>query len=109
MLNEASLLACAAYVDLNPIRAEIADTSETSEFTSTKDRIDDLSQQEDCKRINTYGWERIRYSKKSGWLSSVEINERSNATGADVDVSCRRASKKGFLSISMQSYLELLD
>ncbi len=38
--DEESLLACAAYVELNPIRAAIAETLEQSEFTSIKQRID---------------------------------------------------------------------
>lgn len=42
-------------------------------------------------------------------MSPVEINERDDAVGADVDSSGRRASKKGFLAVSMLSYLELLD
>ena len=46
---------------------------------------------------------------QSGWLSPMEIDERHDPLGADCDTTGRRASNKGFLSISVTDYLALLD
>ena len=39
-LIDESLLACMAYVDLNPVRAAMAETNEESYFTSIQRRIE---------------------------------------------------------------------
>jgi REP element-mobilizing transposase RayT len=39
LLTEEALLSCMAYVDLNPVRAAMAETPETSDYTSIKERL----------------------------------------------------------------------
>lgn len=45
LLDEWVLLACMAYVDLNPIRAGITDTPETSDFALIQQRLQDYQQE----------------------------------------------------------------
>ncbi len=45
LMDEAAILACTAYVDLNVIRAALAETLEGSDYTSAQRRIQDLQAQ----------------------------------------------------------------
>jgi hypothetical protein len=42
LLDDEALVACLAYIDLNPIRAGMAQTPEESDYTSIQDRIQQL-------------------------------------------------------------------
>lgn len=118
--DEASILACMVYVDLNPVRAQLAMTPEESDYTGAKERIDDLRihvAMEENGKLNLtlsstqhsfHDWERLN-QPLSGWLSPIEINEATDPVGPDPESSGRRASRKGVAAISLTEYLELLD
>jgi REP element-mobilizing transposase RayT len=46
LLDEQAILSCMVYVDLNPIRAEMCQTLESAEYTSVKQRIEQLTSSE---------------------------------------------------------------
>ena len=119
LLDEGAILACAAYVDLNPVRAGIAETPEKSDFTSIQDRIQSEKQAKQArrgvgrkKRSGKRNGKRQRQQpaewRRDGWLAPVNLNER-GSVGPKASKSGRRASDKGFLPISVEDYLELVD
>ncbi len=52
LLDQAAVIACMAYVDLNPVRASMADRPETSERTSVRERIDERQQARARERLS---------------------------------------------------------
>ena len=135
ILDDESLLACAAYVDLNPIRAALAETLEHSDFTSVQRRIQSIRE---LSQANSPPREAVaknaRASNSVGSPSHVEttprtsgqtastspatpdcflaplpIDERQQSRGACPHRAGHRCSDKGFLPIGLGDYLELLD
>jgi hypothetical protein len=53
ILDERGLLVCMAYVDLNPMRAGLADSLETSEFTSIQERLFERAKKRTSRRKQT--------------------------------------------------------
>jgi REP element-mobilizing transposase RayT len=85
LLDEEALLACMAYVDLNPVRAKMAKSVETSEYTSSYERIHgDVSSEEN---------DTPNFTKKA-LLGFVGDEHQSNPQG---------------IGYSLIDYLELLD
>ena len=92
LVDDAALLVCSLYVNLNPIRAGLADRPEEAEYTSAYGRIQD-ARSRDSRR------------PQSGYLASVHVD----GDGYDGVSAGRRASNKGFLGLAFAEYLELLD
>ena len=82
LLDEAACLACMTYVDLNPIRAKIAETPEESEYTSVYERIEARRNAGPNDIVTT-------------WLCPIGKDDEPN--------------REGLLPINLDEYLDLLD
>lgn len=106
LIDEASLLACAAYVDLNVIRAAIAETLESSEHTSIQRRTQSAVQAEAAESVADA---EIESSPPDAMLAPVTLDERDGPIGPCESKRPDRCSDKGFLPMSREDYFELLD
>ena len=120
---EVDVLNCSLYVDLNWIHAGMADTPEESRFTSAFDRIQArwhaLQREMGNSRANTSP------PPTDDWLAPILLDERAEAyvgpeagspdTGGAMEstfcnpVRSARISNKGFLPMTVDQYLSLLD
>ena len=117
LIDEEAILAAAAYVDLNPIRAALAETLENSDFTSVQRRVQSLVWEEAAANENpTTDSNAIRVNSSAAsqsrpdcFLSPVSVDELRDALGPQPSASQHRCSDKGFASMTTADYLQLLD
>ena len=104
IIDEASLLACCAYVELNPIRAAMAETIEKSDHTSVQRRIEAELQdaQEEASPVPAA-------ARRDAFLAQLTNNEKDDPIGPVAGKTGLRCSDKGFLAMELQEYLQLLD
>jgi REP element-mobilizing transposase RayT len=134
IVDDAGLLACAMYVDLNPVRAAMAESLEKSIHTSVYDRIEaekgmlmpsaafDLvpitHEESVAQRRKSLAEQRHdRKAKKKettkrvprdSWLAPLSLNAGVKSNDPQVHREGLRASNKGFLRIDWSSYKKLL-
>jgi hypothetical protein len=136
IVDETGLLACAMYVDLNPIRAAMTDSLEKSTHTSVYDRIHAGkgamidSAAFDLKPTSTEAagkairetpvaeLQKQRKAKKHNptgrkirrddWLSPLTLDKESLSLDPQRHSDGLRASDKGFLNVDWEQYYKLL-
>ena len=135
IVDDAGLLACAMYVDLNPVRAAMACSLEESLHTSVHDRIEaekgtqilsaafdlvPITAQESIaqrrKSLQEQRQDRKAKRKRTGkkvlrdsWLSPLSLSASTQSNDPQVHKGGTRASDKGFLRIDWSCYRKLLD
>jgi hypothetical protein len=130
----ADVLACSIYVDLNLVRVGMTATPEQSEFTSVFDRIQGrwqiVNQEMNETELET-SVGRASDEVADAWLAPVFLDERAEPavtaealepekpgpagaarslpSSACNPIGCPRISNKGFLPMTLDQYLSLLD
>lgn len=104
LLDEAALVACMAYVDLNPIRAKIATTPENSNYTSIQQRINAAKNGQQPLALACFiGNPRLNMPKGlpfelTNYIQLVELTGR-----------CMREDKRGYIDNKQDAILTRLD
>ena len=104
LLDETAVLACMAYVDLNPIRAKIAKTPDTSDFTSIQKRIKAAMKGEQPTSLLPFVGNERKDIPKGLMFNAKDYLQLVDDTGRII-----RNDKRGAISQSSQQLLNRLN
>jgi REP element-mobilizing transposase RayT len=104
LLDESAVLACMAYVDLNPIRAKMEVTLETSKHTSIQHRIQALIKGEQPKNLMRFVGNHRQDMPKGIAYSLIDYCELVDCTGR-----CIREDKASYIEQHHNPILERLN
>lgn len=136
IVDEAGLLACSMYVDLNPVRAAMAESPEEYEHTSAYDRaatqqgaeipaaafdLQPVASEQAAESMRTTPVDQLRDQRqqqrrnptgrqvpRDSWLSPLRLEPNQLSGEAQPHTEGLRSSDRGFLPLSWQEYWELL-
>lgn len=93
LLDEAGLLTCMAYVDLNPVRARIASTPEESDYTSIQERISVVKKDESTMQLKEFHLPERQNDDRALPFSYNDYLELVDWSGRAI-----RADKRGYIA-----------
>lgn len=113
LLDDAAIIGCMAYVDLNPIRAKIAKTLEQSDYTSVKQRIKALKKaryrQSGRKKNRAQPANLVPFGKNSGSNISIPFSLADYLHLLEISGRAERPDKRGNISSTEIHIFEKLD
>ena len=104
LLDEAAIISCMAYVDLNPVRAKIATTPEQSDYTSIKQRIKAAIQGKQAGKLLNFIGDEHKDQPKGLPFNIEDYLELIDLTGR-----CIRAEKCGYIEENQPEILDRLN
>ena len=110
LIDESALLACAVYIELNPVRAGLADSIEGCSHTSILARVKSLHLE---KERQSHADSLQQTTQKidetpDSFLAPVELAPDCLSDNPQISKNGRRASDRGFLSITREQFIELV-
>ncbi|AMV32830.1 hypothetical protein VN12_11950 [Pirellula sp. SH-Sr6A] len=123
LLDDEAILACVSYVDLNPIRAQVAQTLEASQYTSVAQRFAALKQELAKSEPPPEGTQTQspQFPAPSedpalpqrllpdAYLAPIELIDERGSQGSKPSKTKKRCSDKGVVPLSSMNYIQLLD
>lgn len=105
LLDEAALVSCMVYVDLNPIRAKLSKTLEHSEFTSIQERLRIFARRQ---RKIRQRWLKPLSAESSTAANALPIRQTDYFALVDWTGRAVRADKPGAIPASVKPILQKL-
>ena len=98
LLDHAALIACMAYVDLNPVRAGVSKTLDASDFTSVQHRIIEKGEGEIDRSDNRAAVPLLEFSRPNAGNHSLPVSWPAYLSLVEATGRQKRPGKRGFLS-----------
>jgi len=106
LLDEAAVVTAMAYVDLNPIRANLASTPEDSDYTSVKQRVRNKDKESSSRNVKLM---KLTQSSNKTHRHGFDVTEADYLELVDYSGRAIRNEKRGYIPSNLPPILERLN